>query len=343
MDTMTRHAILPGLLLLGACSGGGAANDQAPAPTALVALGRADNGAIDQTVTLYGVVQAGAAGMQVLSTPAEAIVRRIVAPVGSQVSRGQIVVELAPAPNTKLDLAKASADARTADAAYARAKRLRADGLVSDAEVETARAAAASADATRASLSGRANGLTLKATAAGYVQSIAANPGDLVAAGTTIATIAHAGDVRAQFGADPAVARALHASTPIRIEATAGRPAFSVPISSVNPGVDPQTRLASVFAKLPASAGLAIGETLQGTVAVSESGGGVTVPYAALLDDGGQPYVFVVASGVAHRHDVVIGPVSGERVAITKGMKLGENVVTTGGTAVEDGMKVRTK
>jgi membrane fusion protein (multidrug efflux system) len=69
----------------------------------------------------------------------------------------------------------------------------------------------------------------------------------------------------------------------------------------------------------------------------------VTIPYEAILDDGGQPYVYVVANGIAHRHDVVTGPSSGTRITIIKGVSAGDIVVVQGGTAVEDGMKVRTK
>ena len=53
--------------------------------------------------------------------------------------------------------------------------------------------------------------------------------------------------------------------------------------------------------------------------------------------------MFVVARGVAHRRDVGVGATEGDRVAITKGVRPGELVVTQGGTAIDDGMKVRTK
>ncbi len=332
-------------LLLAACSGGSDGNsaDQAPEPTALVTLGAATRGDITQTVTLYGVAEAGAAGNIALSVAAEAIVAQIVATVGTKVTRGQLVVQLSPAPNTRLDLAKASADARAADAAYARAKRLRADGLVGDAQVETARAAAQSADATLASYRGRAGSLALKAPVSGYVATIAANPGDLVQAGATVATISNSANVRARFGADPSVARALSVGSPIRIAGTSSRAPLTAPIRSIDPVVDPTTRLASVFASLASSTGIAVGETLQGTVATQAQGNALTIPYAALLNDGGQPYVFVVTGGVAHRHDVETGSASDDRIAIVKGVGAGDKVVTAGGTALDDGMKVRTR
>ena len=69
----------------------------------------------------------------------------------------------------------------------------------------------------------------------------------------------------------------------------------------------------------------------------------LAIPYAALLDDGGQPFVYVVQAGIAHRRDVTTGAAEGDRIAVTSGVKAGDLVVTQGGTALEDGMKVRTR
>lgn len=339
---MIKHTLLLSLLLLAGCGAGGEAESTAD-PVALVSLGRAEKGAVTEQVVLFGTAEGGATGKQALAAPADAVVVRIVAPVGTRVGRGDLIVQLAPAPTTRLDYVKAATDARAADAAFARAQRLRADGLVSDAEVETARAAAASANATRTSLSGRAGAMALRALAPGYVETIAVSPGELVTTGTAIATIGRPGDVRARFGADPAVARSLRPGALINILPNAGRAPLTVSIESINSMIDPQTRLASVFARLPATAGIAVGETLQAKVDVGAAGTALTIPYAALLDDGGQPFVYVAKGGVAHRHDVETGPATGNRIAITKGLTAGDQVVTEGGTALEDGMKVRTK
>ncbi|MEO7689460.1 MAG: efflux RND transporter periplasmic adaptor subunit [Sphingomonas sp.] len=341
MAVMKYTPPLAALLLLAACSGS-PDEEKAPAPTALVSLARVEQGAVNRRVTLYGAAEGGSASKRVLTSPAAAIVARIVAPAGTKVGRGQIVAILTPAADTSLELAKASGDARAADAALARAERLRADGLVSNAEVETARAAARSADATRASLSGRAAGLVLRAPVGGFVDSIVANPGDAVQAGATVATIAEPGDVRARFGVDPGLAAAIHPGDGLRIMRPGGG-SVEVPVLSVATVVDPQTRLASLFAAIPAGSGIGVGETLKGDVSISGQGDTLAIPYAALLDDGGQSYVFTVSGGTAHRRDVTIGPVAGDRVAIVKGLSAGDQVVTQGGTALEDGMKVRTK
>lgn len=337
-----RKLVLTAALLVAGCSS--SSQDPAgPNPVALVSTAEAVPGQVAAMVSLYGSVDNGATDKHVLTAPAEARVVAIDTPVGTPVRQGQIVASLAPGPTVQLDTSRAIAEVRAADQAYARAARLRADGLGSNAEVDSARATAATAHATLASLSARTRGLDLRAGVNGYVESLGASPGDLVAAGASVATIVEVGELRAHFGVDPALARRLTRGTPIRITPAGAAAPFTVPILSVDPVVDPQTRLASVFASIPAQAGIGPGEALTGMVAVGGGNEPLTIPYSALLNDGGQPYVFLVSRGVAHRREVTTGASSGDRVAILAGLKLGERVVTEGGTALEDGMKVRLK
>ena len=341
---MTKNLTLAAFMVVAACAG---PTDEPKArdPVALVVLGMAERGAIAATLTLYGVAEHGARGRYVLSAPVEASLSRIAAPIGTAVQRGQVIAELTPSPSAQLALAKSTTEKRTADEAYARARRLRGDGLLSDAEVETMRAAAESADATVVSLTRTmaATSLTLRATAPGYVDSLGAGAGVLVPAGTPVATLTTHDDLRARFGIDPANARKLSTGTRLTVATATGGTVLTVPILSIDPVVDPQTRLAAVYAALPAGSGIGAGETLTADVAITTANDIVTIPYAALLDDAGQPYVFVVQDGVAHRRDVATGPASTTRIALTKGLEAGAQVVTEGGTALEDGMQVRTR
>jgi multidrug efflux pump subunit AcrA (membrane-fusion protein) len=114
---------------------------------------------------------------------------------------------------------------------------------------------------------------------------------------------------------------------------------MDVSVVGVDPQIDPTTRLASVYARVPGT-GLGAGEPLRASLAVGATATGVSIPYSALLDDGGRSYVFVVKNGVAKSVDVSPGNSSGDRVQILKGLNPGDKVVTEGGTALEDGMKV---
>jgi RND family efflux transporter MFP subunit len=327
------------LVLLSGCSG--ATNDATPAPEALVSLAAASTQTVGETIRLYGTADSGPGGRASLTAPIEARMVSIEAPVGSAVAPGQAIVRLAPGPTATSDIARARSDARVASAAYARALRMRGDGLVSDADVETAHAALASANATVSGLTGRS--LILRAPIAGHVQAIANVAGDLVAAGATIVSISGNGAARAHFGVDPMTASTLKPGASIHISRGAGREMFAVRVSTVDPVVDAQTRLASVYADLPAAAQMRPGEPLSGELSLRGGAPSLVIPYAALLDDAGQPYVYVVAKGVANRRDITTGPTDGTLVSVTHGLAAGENVVVAGGTALNDGMKVRLK
>ena len=329
------------LFLVAACS---SKTPTAPAdPVALVSLAQATHGSVADSVTLYGAAENGSAGRGDLSAPIEAILVSIAAPVGTRVARGQVVARLAVTPTARLEMERAAADARLAAQTLARAQRLRADGLVSNAEVDAARAAVRSTAATQSSLTVRSGQLTLTARSSGYVEAIVPAVGAVVPAGGVVATVVQAGDLRARFGIDPALARRLGRGASLRVIPTGGGSAFSAPILSVDPVVDPVTRLASVYTLIPYQAGIGAGETLSATIQVTEGAMALTIPYAALLDDGGQPFVYVVARGIARRRDVRTGAASGERIAIISGLAAGDLVVVTGGTALDDGMKVRTR
>lgn len=330
---------LASLVLLAGCGGAGDAT-KVPDPVAEVRTAPAQLGASDDRITAYGVTEAGPGTERSISTPAEAIVSVVLAPTGTAVGNGQGVVVLVPTPATRAALIKASSDLQAARAAYARAQRLRADGLVSDADVETARAAAVSARAA-ATMGIGAGGLTLRAPAGGTVQGLTVRPGDQVAAGTTIATIGGKGEVRARFGIDPSLAARVHPGMPVEVSPATGGASVTVPVVGVDPQVDATTRLASAFVRLPGGRNLSAGETMRATLSIGAASSAISVPYAALLDDGGRSFVFVVKGGVAREREVSPGNSDGDRIQILKGLNPGDRVVTEGGTALEDGMKVR--
>ncbi len=340
-----RVAPLIPFLLLAACGGGGATGDEgekaAPEPVAEVGLAPAQLGTAGSAVLAYGTTEAGPGAQAALTAPAEAIVSAVPAPTGTAVVVGQAVVALRPSRATRTEAAKAASDLQAATAAYARALRLRRDGLVSDADVETARAALATARATSANLGLGAGGLTLRAPVAGTVQGLTVKPGDQIAAGANLATIAGRGDVRARFGVDPALASRLRPGQVVQVQSLAGGAGYPAPVVGVDPAVDPATRLANVYVRVPGAARLAPGEPLRAMLPLGAAASGVAIPYAALLDDGGRSYVFVVRGGAAHRVDVSPGNSSGDTVQILKGVQPGDRVVVEGGTALEDGMKVR--
>jgi len=67
----------------------------------------------------------------------------------------------------------------------------------------------------------------------------------------------------------------------------------------------------------------------------------LTVPRVALLEDEGEPAVYVVRDAKAHRVPVQLGYTNGEIAEVRTGLKEGEQVVTAGKVAIRDGSQVQ--
>lgn len=333
------------LLLLGgvlsACQGKPEVQDVKP--TALITLATVTAGRIDDTVTAYGEATYAPQGERVLAAPFESRVTQVLAPAGHPVRAGEAVAVLAPSAAAQIEISKASQDAIAADAAYARAQRLRGAGLVSDAEVEAARAAAVVTGKSRQMLGARLSALTLRAPLAGVVESINAAPGDQVAAGMAVAKIGSLNGVRVRLGVEPGAANRIAVGGAVHLAALADHGSgVDARVTAVDPHADTQTRLASVFVELSGNT-IAPGVPVRGIIALRGSRDSMDMPRAALLYDGEQAYVFVVSGGIAHRRDVKIGTDAGNRIEISSGVKLGDQIALDGAAALEDGMAVRLK
>lgn len=335
-----KRALAAGLILLAGCSAQKDKGAAEPKPSALVSTAVVQTGSLPEILTAYGAAETTAAGERTVAAPLESILSQVLVAVGDPVRAGQAVAQIQPSPTVRLDVAKGARDAQTAQAAYARAVRLRSTGLVSDAEVETARAAVTTAQTTANSLSSRLAG-ALTAPISGIVQTIGSAPGDLVAAGAPIMKIGPGAGTRVRLGVDPREAPRVRVGAAVRVSPTDGGPGFTGAIVALDPRADPQTRLASAFASIPRGLSVSPGQPLKGEITVGLHSGVATVPRSAVLYEGSKPYLFVVEGGVAHRHDVTLGVESGDQVEVREGLKAGERIALSGGTALTDGMGVR--
>ena len=339
MTLRMKHVLI--LLALAAAACSRPAADADPTPTALVTTVPVQRADLAETATAYGAAEFSPDAERTLTAPVEAVVGQVLAPAGTPVRAGQPVVTLKLSPTSALDVAKARQDAQVAQAAYARAVRLRAGGLASDADVETARAASATASQTAGSLGARAGGgLVLRAPVAGVVETVTLGPGDTAAQGAAIAKVGALGDLRIRLALDAKVAATITPGAVVRVSPLSGGGERFGVVASVDPRLDPATRLASVVVRVSA-AGFVPGEPLQGAIVVTDHPGALTVPRASLLYDGDQPYLFVAVGGVAHRRDVRLGAQAADKVEIAQGVAPGDKVVVDGAAALDDGMAVR--
>ena len=317
-----------------------AAESPGSGPVAKVKVASAERRDLIDTATVYGAAIPGATESQAIASPMESIIDAIDVPVGSRVDVGRPLLRLRPSPLSALELKRAESDAALADAAFARAKRLRADGLASDADVEAARSAQANARMTLESLQRRVKALTLKSPVAGVVQLIGGNVGDTLVAGATAVRLAVSGRTRARFGIQPMLARLLKPGAEIDIFPQSASGGISTLVQDIDPVADPQTRLAALYASIPVGEPIASGEVLRAVVKADVHRNVVAIPYSALLEDGGETFVFVVEHGVARRQSVTTGTETTDFIEVRSGLEAQAQVVIDGGAALEDGMTV---
>ncbi|MBP9127248.1 MAG: efflux RND transporter periplasmic adaptor subunit [Elusimicrobia bacterium] len=111
-------------------------------------------------------------------------------------------------------------------------------------------------------------------------------------------------------------------------------------ITRVSPVVDPATRAVPMEVTLISSPGfLKSGMFASLSVVTSSKAGALTVPVDAIVEEG-DPAVFVVADGKAHRRPVAAGVRSETAVEILSGLAEGDSVVVFGLFGLEDGSPV---
>jgi hypothetical protein len=120
----------------------------------------------------------------------------------------------------------------------------------------------------------------------------------------------------------------------------AGTPAPTLKVASRAVSVDAGTGSVPVRLTFATPANYPAGTPVQIEIDAETRTGVVIVPVAAVVHEGEEAAVFVVAGEMAKRRVVMIGLQSGDRVEIRDGVKAGEMVVVSGQNGLPDGARV---
>ncbi|MHB2169858.1 efflux RND transporter periplasmic adaptor subunit [Alsobacter sp. R-9] len=276
--------------------------------------------------------------------------------VGAQVKDGQVLARLDPEVELN-DLRSARATFIAAESANRQAQgrldrqaQLYARGVTSRAEFEAAEQAAKSARsqmeaaAAQVRIAEEVVGFTvLRADAAGVVTTVGAEPGEVVAPGRPVVSVARK-DGRDAVLDVPAGALDLLAAdsrVSVTIPGDVGVSATGR-VREVSPEADPTTRLFRVRIGLGAAPGMRLGQSVQVSLLPAETGG-LALPASAVVRQGPEAAVWVVdpVSGALARRLVEVATEDPGTVVITKGLAAGDVVVTAGASGLKAGQKVR--
>jgi RND family efflux transporter MFP subunit len=323
-----------------------------------VTTAQAGIGSITATVRASGVVTPAPGAELIVIAPEPARIAEIPKAEGDIVRRGDVLVRFeipsttAEAAKQRAEIGRDEARLATAKAAQARMADLFERGVASRKEVEEATREVADVEADLASA--RAAATAADAVAArsvvlasfdGIVARRSHNPGDLVEAAASDAVLRVIDPRRLEVTAAIAIGDAprVHVGAAARIaDVVEGASAPSLKVISRPAAVEQGAATVAVRLAFGASTNYPSGSPVQVEIDAETRTGVVIVPSAALVHEGDETAVFVVAGDKAQRRAVMIGLASRDQVEITGGVKAGEAVVIGGQNGLPDGAKVTT-
>ena len=339
--------------LVGGCKGEAASPQEAVRPVKVAIVEAAASG---RTLSYSGVVRPrveSALGFRV----AGKIIERSVN-VGDRIEVDQQIARL---DETDLKLAENSARAAVGAARSRRdvandhldrAKALLPKAVISQAAYDSRRneldAATAALDSAEAQLLQAVNAVgyaRLKTDRAGIVTNVAAEPGQVVAAGQPIITVADATETEIAVAVPEQDAGELSIGQVAKVTLWAG-PGLSVDgrIREIAGQADAASRTYPVRIAIPAPPpSMRLGMTASVALKVARDASPMVLPVAALTERAGGPAVFVVdqANMVVRQTVVALAGTSDDGVRIASGLSIGEMVVTAGVQFLRDGMRIR--
>ena len=284
---------------------------------------------------------------------------------GDAVTKGEMMAALQQATfRQRVDDAQAKLDGATAKDVQARHNFERNQALLKasivsqadyDAAVKAFKLAESQVESARAGLDQAKINLglcKLYAPMDGVILDRGIEVGTLAGPGTSAFKIADTREVKAVFGVPDTVAKKLQLGQHLSIRSDAyAKQLFTGTITRIAPDADPTTRLFAIEITIPNNEGrlktgmIASLAVDQQQVAAAQDT--ITVPLNALVKLPGEPDRFAVyvveqqdGNSIARLHDVQLGGVVGNDIAIAGNVKLGDQVVVRGANIVSDGTRV---
>ena len=269
------------------------------------------------------------------------IVERLV-DAGAAVRSGQVLARL-DAADLALQAGQAEAQRALAEADAKRYRELRAKNFVSQSVLDAKETALTAANAQAALAKNQAGYAVLRADRAGAIAQVLAEPGQVVAAGQGVFRLAAAGEAEVAIAVPESQLAGLKVGAPAAVTLWVERAPLRGRLRELAPVADPASRTyAARISLADADATVALGMTA--SVRFEKDAPAVlTVPLAALFQQGAQPAVWVVGGDdtVALR-PVAVAAYGDAGAVIADGLQAGERIVAAGVHKLSAGQKVRT-
>lgn len=277
---------------------------------------------------------------------------------GQLVHKGDTLMEIDPrmqqAAVSNYDSQKRSKEAALAWAKsqYDRTKALAASGVMSQQDLQQAQSAydGALADVRALDAQIDQSKVQLKyysvfAPTDGIVGDVPVHVGDRVTNTTVLTTIDERSGLEVYIPIPSEHARDVKIGTPVEVVDATGKVLLHTSVYFVSPQIDTGTQ--SVLVKAPADQAADVLRAMQLVRAriVWSTHSGITIPVIAVTRVSGQFFAFITQQDngktVARQVPVELGDITGNDYAVLSGLKVGDQVVVSGGQNLADGMAVR--
>jgi membrane fusion protein (multidrug efflux system) len=337
-------------LALAGC-GGGKAADEAEGSSAK--SGQADEKKVPSVPVEVATVgrqeiSASYGGTASLEAPAEAqvvakgsgVVLQILVEEGDEVKAGQVLARIDP-DRPRLEMERSRAAVRKLENNYRRSKELLASKLVSAEASEQIRYDLESARAGYELAQLELSHTNIVAPISGVIAQRMIKPGNLIALNAPAFRIVDISRLEAVLNVPERELATLKAGMPLRMiaDAVPGR-VFEGRVDRISPVVDPGSGTFRVVTAFEGGGLLRPGMFGRIEIVYDQRKDALTMPRIALLDDEGEPAVYLVRENKAVRTPVELGYVNGELAEVLAGLAEGDEVVTAGKVAIRDGSSV---
>jgi RND family efflux transporter MFP subunit len=337
---------LPAAIVL-ACGSAPGTRESAE-PSALVATEAVARARVTESLETFGTVAFDTQRTRAVILVRAGEVQAVQVVEGAPVHAGDPLVTLGPLPERSPQVQSAVIDLRFAREELARVRRVAELHLATNQDVQKAERDVAAARATLRALGAadREVAETLRAPADGIVSQVQVTQGSVVQAGQTAVVLAPADAVAVRTGFEvedvPRLSEGLDVFL-TAVYAPPGQPEARARLARLHRVADPATQLVEALIAVPEPpAWMVAGERVRVRVVLAAADEAVAVSRDALVSGDGGSGVFVVRDGRARWQPVKIGLRGETRVQVLEGLSPGDTVVTTGRTALSDGMTVRT-
>ena len=344
----SRHALHAALVLcvlaLAACKGGeGEAQakpgDAPKAPDAVpVEVVKAATRPVEASYTGTAALEPRGESQVVAKTSGVAL--GVMVEEGQSVRAGQPLVRLDP-DRARLAVAQAEAQMHKLENNYRRAQQLVGQQMISANDVDQIKYDLDNARAQHRMAALELSYATVTAPISGVIATRSIKTGNFVQINTPIFRIVDDSRLEATLNVPERELATLKAGQPVTlaVDALPGQ-TFTGTVDRISPVVDSGSGTFRVVSTFDGGGLLQPGMFGRIRIGYDQRADALVVPRTALLDDEGDPAVFVVRNGKAARVPVKLGYMDGEWVEVREGLKIGDGVVTAGKIALRDGTAV---